>query len=202
MKLAVLVMMSILMSGVVFAAQGESAVSTTSAKVVKLQKDCASGNADDCAALGLLYLQGREVERDYLKAVELLGTACEEGFHGCALLAAMYETGEGVKQDYSKAAKFYGQACGAREAVGCYNLASMYADGQEGIKQDYSKAAELYGLACHRGDAKGCFNLGSMYYYGQGVPQGKTDALKYYEEACELNEQSGCDAVAMLNGAR
>ena len=49
------------------------------------------------------------------------------------------------------------KACDGGNAIGCFNLGTMYDSGR-GVKQDDFKAKELFGKACDGGDAGGCKN--------------------------------------------
>ena len=51
------------------------------------------------------------------------------------------------KGDYQKAVELYQKACDSGEALGCYNLGVLYANGQ-GVKQDFTTAKQYFGKAC------------------------------------------------------
>lgn len=79
------------------------------------------------------------------------------------------DTDEGVKAlqngDFSKAAILFQKACDGGEALGCYNLGLMYANGQ-GVRQDYFKATELYKKACDLKLELGCENYKKIISQG------------------------------------
>ena len=79
-----------------------------------------------CANLGWMYKEGKGLERNYRKAVELSKKACElkEGL-GCNNLGVMYYYGYGVEEDQRKAGELFKKACELGEELGCRNLAAF-----------------------------------------------------------------------------
>jgi len=69
------------------------------------------GGAIGCAGLGLMYLNGQGVKRDYPKAKELLEQAAAQGNAlGQVILGMMYLIGQGVEENPAKAKELLGQA--------------------------------------------------------------------------------------------
>ena len=61
-------------------------------------------SADHMYYIGLAYLSGIDVEKDYEKAVKLITYAADQGYiRAIVKLISMYENGEGVERDYQKA---------------------------------------------------------------------------------------------------
>lgn len=58
---------------------------------------------------------------------------------------------------------------------------------------NHAKAVEWYTKAANQGYAWAQFNLGWMYENGEGVRQNKSTAKRYFGQACDNGEQSGCD---------
>ena len=84
---------------------------TSNPSVKSLQKACDGGDAAGCTQLGFLYLEGKGVKKDYLKAVKLYQKGCDGGNAvGCMLLGFMYEKDKGVKQNDLRALKYYKKA--------------------------------------------------------------------------------------------
>lgn len=61
------------------------------------------------------------------------------------------------------------------------------------LHRDYATALRLWREFAEQGDAKAQIKLGLMYELGQGVPQGKAEALKWYRLAADH------DATAQFN---
>ena len=76
------------------------------------QKACASGDANACNNLGVMYKRGEGVSEDDEKAVKLFQKACDGGdATGCYNLGKMYYNGVGVSQDDGKAKELFQKAC-------------------------------------------------------------------------------------------
>jgi TPR repeat protein len=122
--------------------------------VVNLTQDSANGDSQQFSLhpegvagtynLGLLYAQGKVLEQDKAKAVELYEKAHAAGFVKATYnLGLMYQRGEGVEQDCAMAAKLYAEAHAKGYPKATYNLARMYERG-EGCPQDSEMAAKLF----------------------------------------------------------
>ena len=130
--------------------------------------------------IGAMYNNGRGVEQNYNKAVELYQKAADLGDSGaCYNLGLMYNEGLGVNQNYNKAVELYQKACDLGNDDACYNLGNMYCNGQ-GVNQNYNKAVELYQKACDLGNDDACYKLGNMYLNGEGVNQDYNKAVELF----------------------
>lgn len=158
-------------------------------RVIKLTKECSTGNAVSCSELGSHYLY---LDNDYVKAISLYQKSCERGYgKGCYNLGVMYRDGIGVQQNYSAAKLLSKQACNTGFYIGCYDVGVMYERGH-GVKQNYSTAKEFYEKACRGGDAPGCYNLGTLYHNGYGVKRNYAKAINLYQEACDGSFEDSC----------
>lgn len=61
---------------------------------------------------------------------------------------------------------------------------------------------ELLKQDCDEGNSHACNNLGVMYERGEGMRQNKYEALKYYEMACSLHANFGCQNYAKLKNRK
>lgn len=57
---------------------------------------------------------------------------------------------------------------------------------------------ELLKQDCDEGNSHACNNLGVMYEKGEGMRQSQHEALKYYEMACKLHANFGCQNYEKL----
>lgn len=71
------------------------------------------------------------------------------------------------------------------------SLGEVFA-GEESSEMDY------YKKACDSGDATACFELGYLFENGMGMSQNKREALLYYQKACDLKYQFGCESLVRL----
>jgi len=162
------------------------------------EEACSHGEVKECANLGVMYVNGKGVTQDYLKATELFEKACNGGItKGCYNLGAMYFNGKGVSIDHFKAVKFFKKACDDNDAAGCLSLGYMYERGQ-GTKLNYVSSSSAYQKACQLGNTGGCNNLGFMYENGQGVEQNNRKAVDLYTTSCNADDMKGCINLGIM----
>ncbi|MZG29284.1 MAG: sel1 repeat family protein [Nitrospinae bacterium] len=149
------------------------------------------------------------------KALEILKSDAENGIPEAQYtLSVMYGNGDGVPQDIKKSIMWCQLAAEQGYAMAQFNLAVLYSTGQ-GVPEDKQKALKWYQLALKQGynetrdilynwarnnnpqalkllidDAENDIieaqiNLAVMYLTGQGVPEDKQKALKWYKTAAE-----------------
>jgi hypothetical protein len=97
-----------LVLAVVLAAIGPGGVvAESAAKIEKMRKAAAQGNAIAQFNLGLLYYSGEGVPQDYKRAAQWYQKAAEQGNADAQSdLGFAYENGHGVPQDYVQAFKW------------------------------------------------------------------------------------------------
>jgi serine/threonine protein kinase/TPR repeat protein len=162
-------------------------------------KACDAGDANGCAALGMVYEGGSGVSKDYLHAATLYSKACDAGDSaGCAWLGDMYYAGRAVAQDYPRAAALYTKACDAGNANGCSWLGSMYTTGR-GVSEDGSRAAEFFTKACYGGVSSSCMALAENYEFGWGVGKDIREAAMLYKKACTMGYEDSCSKAEKLH---
>lgn len=97
--------------------------------------------------LGLMYYNGRGVERDEREAMKWFRSAAEQGDSIAQLyVGLMFAEGKTVPQDYSEAARWYQIAANRGNAEAQYNLGILYATG-DGLPQDNVLAHMWFNLA-------------------------------------------------------
>ncbi|CAJ0939063.1 unnamed protein product, partial [Mesorhabditis belari] len=128
------------------------------------------------AGLGIMYLQGRGVPKNYEKALRLFSLAAEQGWvDGQLYLGLMFYNGLGVKRDFKQALKYFQMASQGGHVLAYYNLAQMHSTGTGAIRS-CNTAVELYKTVAERG--RWTEKLMQSY---QAYKDGRTDeaALKY-----------------------
>ncbi len=76
------------------------------------EKACGLKYGGGCGALGILYDDGKGVEKNSKKATYFFSKACElKESDGCGALGGLYYNGDGVKQDSKKAVALFEKAC-------------------------------------------------------------------------------------------
>ena len=149
------------------------------------EESAKKGNAEAQFNLGNCYYNGKDIQKDYEKAVYWYTKAAEQG-HAQAQynLGNRYDNGEGIEQDHIKAAQWFTKASEQGHMGAQFNLGICYAKG-EGVQQNYEKAAYWYKKAAEQGYTSAQYNLGNCYYYGKGVEQNYDLAAYWYKKAAE-----------------
>jgi len=143
----------------------------------KYQQSAEQNHPEGIYSLGILYANGKGVNRDIEMAYTLFLKSANMGHvRSKATLGYMYSKGQGVKKDYKKAAGFYQKAADQGLAEAQINLGAMYERGL-GVKKDLKKAAELYQKAADQGNATAQKNLGALHKKGKDVKKDPNKAI-------------------------
>ncbi len=137
------------------------------------------------ANLGLIYVNGKWVYRDFKKAFYWFQKGANNGDTLAQYsLGQMYRRGDFVKQDIDTALKWYYKAANQGMASASYNIGIYY---QQGIKynKNYNKAFKWFKRAALKGYAVAQYNVGSYYQKGDGVEKNQNLAFIWYRLAAE-----------------
>ncbi len=119
--------------------------------------------------LGMMYLTGRGVAKDYGQAVHWFSLAVINGnVEAQTSLGAMYIQGLGVEQDYSAAFELFYAAAREGYAPAQFNMGRMYSEGI-GVSRDYNKAMKWFGLAADQGHEGARHNQQELAAKGLGL---------------------------------
>lgn len=151
--------------------------------------------------MALLYQEGKYVEKNNVRYIELLKESAKSDPLSQYQLATELNRGEIISQDLKKAAELYEKALkgGDKRAYG--DLAMIYCNGW-GVDADYDKAVD-YMQTGIKNDVLNCYSLlGQAYEYGLGVARDYNMSLKYYSEGLEKGEFHNCIGLgrAYFNG--
>ena len=93
----------------------------------ELKKSCHLDNGFVCSRLGVLYMNGEGVKRNYSKAKKYYSKACDLNEKtGCYMLGYLNEYGSGgLEQNYSKAKIYYTKACELNVTKGCVSYKKL-----------------------------------------------------------------------------
>ena len=169
------------------------------ARVVELIKNKA--DMDDSKAqffVGIMYLEGKELEQDTELGVKYLTASAEQGLVAAQLsLSAIFYGGseDGVIEvDYDKSCKWLSLAAEQGDAEVEFYLGVMYC-GVNGTKQNYPAAIKMFKRSADQGFFAAEYCLASMYYTGEGVAQNYIEAAKWYEK---LAEEGDLECIVIL----
>lgn len=133
--------------------------------------------------VGVIYLDGKLVPRDYAKARYWLERSATEDHNANALnnLAVLYERGLGVRVDQEKARQYYLSALRGYEPRAKGNLERIYAD--ERRAPAGAAALDWYREGAERDIASAQYRLGMMYLRGEGIAADENIALEWLSRA-------------------
>jgi len=153
--------------------------------ITRILRKAREGHGESQAIMGGLYIQGKQVEKNYHKAFQWYLRASVQG-HSQAQndLAALYYKGHGVPRDHREATKWWKLSAEKNYAVAQNNLGYLYEQGQ-GVKKDNAIAAKWYLRAAEQGYHKAQNNLAVMYDQGRGVPELPEAAVQWWLRAAE-----------------
>lgn len=117
-----------------------------------LEKSANSGHAKAQYMLGLMYEDGKVIEKDYKKAAEWYKKAAEQGNTDAQLaLGYMYRDGDGVVKDVQQGIKWYELAATNGNVDAQFLIAISYRNGINGITKDFVRAYHWFNLAASNG---------------------------------------------------
>ena len=135
--------------------------------------------------LGVMYEEGRGIERNLAEAARLYMLAAKQGVPLSQYnLGAMYEEGRGVQCNLRKAAWLYTRAAKQGDRDAQYYLGVMYEEGR-GVERNLAEAARLYTLAVEQGNRNAQFKLAVMYGEGRGVKRDLAEAARLFKLVVE-----------------
>ncbi len=110
-----------------------------------------AGDARSQYQLGVMHLNGEDVEVDPAIALKWFRLAADQGYTPSQVsLAGLYYTGRGADHDHEEAARLYAEAARQGNAEAQYALGDLYARGH-GVEKDLVQAHMWLSLAGMRG---------------------------------------------------
>jgi TPR repeat protein len=155
--------------------------------------------ADAQFRLGLAYVKGEGVPRDYTEAATWFRAAAAQGhLEAEATLGGAYELGRGVKRDYAEAAAWYRKAAQQGYPLAQELLGYLYEAGK-GVPRDYAEAETWFEKAADQGDANAQYRLAVLYEGGEhGLPHDYPQAAAWYRKAAEQGLASAQFCLGVL----
>ncbi|RGB40293.1 kinase-like domain-containing protein [Rhizophagus diaphanus] len=135
--------------------------------------------------LGICYVYGSSVDKDYNKAIELFEKLTEEEYpRGINYLGYCYQKGIGTDVNEQMAFELYQKAANLGNASGINNLGYCYDNGI-GTNVDKQKAFELHLEAANLGNSTAQYNLVVMYENGEGIGKDVDQAIYWCKNSAE-----------------
>ncbi len=120
---------------------------------------------------------------------------CEAGLaRACLYLGNMWQAGEHGPRNLVEARAYYQKACDGGANQGCEEAASLSRYGSRIASRAFTKRA------CELGAPLSCYSLANMWQDGEGGPQNKNEAARYfkivrdmYSAGCESGSEYSCE---------
>ena len=175
-----------------------SKTQTETQDIERLHEDAEQGNAQSQFALGTLYYQGREIEKDDAAAARWIRLAAEQN-HPVAQysLGLFYFEGWGVQRNVTEAVRWYRISSEQGYGEAQYSLGLAYENGT-GVERNVTTAIQWFRLAAEQGHGVAQYYLGMKYDEGDGVERDLVSAHMWLSLAVE---QSIGDEWEMFLGA-
>lgn len=150
---------------------------------VVFRADAGESNAQ--FLLGLMYLTGEGLPKDYASSLVWLRKAADLG-HAKAqyFLGLVYAEGRGVQKDYVQATAWWAKAADKGHADAQFHLGIAYEKG-DGVPENRAQAVAWYRKAAQKGHTDAQYNLGFAYEAGEGVLKDQIQAVAWYRKAAE-----------------
>ncbi|MBT3699981.1 MAG: tetratricopeptide repeat protein [Alphaproteobacteria bacterium] len=144
------------------------------------------GDVDAQINIGILYLQGWHVQKNYDAARKWFLKAAEQGNATAQQnMGFLYFRGLGVKQSRATAAKWYRRAADQGDMMSQYNMGVILRDGG-GQKRNMAEAVKWFTLSAKQSHVAATFNLGVMYRDGKGVKRDLAKAKDMFRAVAEI----------------
>jgi uncharacterized protein len=161
--------------------QSERSVS----EFASLRGTAGNGNAVAQYKLGSLYMNGSDVQQNYVEAAKWFKLAAVQGLAEAQFdLGYLYQEGKGVTKDYIASASYYRAAAEQGHPTAQNNLASLYERGW-GVPKDLAEAVRWYRAAAEHGNSIAQCNLATAYLMGRGVRQDDKQAASWFLAAAQ-----------------
>lgn len=162
-----------------------------------MRAKAAANDAAAQTAIGVYYLEGEAVGRDYELAMQWFEKAAKQNDSSAQFyIGLMYSEGLGLKRDYIAALEWYEKSASQNDAKGFYGIGLLYFRGK-GIKRDYTTALEYFHRAADLGYPDAYAYLGIIYEKGLDVERQLDTAF----QANYLGAESG-SLLAQYNLSR
>ena len=127
------------------------------AGAMKLYQSAAlGGNAYGMYSVGLMYFDGKGVDRSYVQALKWYKQASDKGYPQAQhAYGAMLEQGQGIKKNLGEAVKYYTMAANQGYTLSQNALGVAYTTGGEGVMPDTAQAYKWFSLAAQEDASAG-----------------------------------------------
>ncbi len=162
------------------------------------EKAASFGVVESAYNLGLMYLQGLGVKRDFKKARAWFSKA-QNYAEALNWLGLLYENGIGGEQDLEIAVSYYESAICAGSVLAKNNLGKCYLNGW-GVEKDYDMAFSLFSEAAEENIEDAFRNLSTMYREGLGREIDIEKSLELDKKAASVGWEQFSEPAIEIDG--
>ncbi|OJW48277.1 MAG: hypothetical protein BGO67_10690 [Alphaproteobacteria bacterium 41-28] len=147
----------------------------------------------------MTFYNGDNVEKDYIKAADLLKVAANQEFVEAEYQLGMcYRMGHGVNTNFRKAFDLFKKAADKNHTVAYYQLGILYKGGNI-VHQDIDKSTELIKKSADLGYVDGIYLLGLSLEYGHNCySKDLTLAKECFKKAAALGDPNAREKLKHL----
>ncbi len=147
-----------------------------------------AGDVSAAYALGEIFKDGIDVQRDSRRALEWYHKAADAGEpKALERIGSMYDYGQGVGVDHAEARRYYDRAAAQGVGAALHDI-GMQIDHGMGVRADPVAALGWYRKAAAMNVPASISNLGFAYENGRGVRKNLAEAVHWYTKAAELDD--------------
>lgn len=175
-------------------------ISTTAwaADIDSVKVKAEKGDVEAQLELGLIYVQGKDVEQDFTAAKKWWDKAAEQGNDTARYyVGLMYARGDGVAKDMDQAKSLWQQSADMDHVGALFSLGMLYVEG-EAVKGDYAEAGKYFIRAAELGNVQSQFNVSMLYSQGLGFPQSNENSYAWAKLAADQGHPNAKELLATL----
>lgn len=156
------------------------------------------GDIEAQLELGLIYVQGKDVDQDFTAAKKWWDRAAEQGNAAARYyVGLMYARGDGVTQDMVQARSMWEQSADMDHVGALFSLGMLYVEG-EAVKGDYVEAGKYFIRAAQLGNIQSQFNVSVLYSQGLGFPQSHENSYVWARMAADQGHPNAKELLETL----
>lgn len=160
-----------------------------------LERAAAENRPNAQIALARLYWDGRGVQKDTKRALELVRAAADHGIASAqSFLGWAYLTGSEVEQDFGQALRWLTAAARQEDGYALLLLAQMYNRG-EGVDRNEPLAVRLLERSAELGHPPACLAAAGLYLHGEAAHKDVRRGMHVLRKAADADQPGAAYAL-------
>lgn len=150
-----------------------------------IKKACDQGYPPALCFMGECYFEGRILEKDVAKGIELYRQSAIKGYYSAqSRLADCYVNGTGVNKNTTEALKWYHLAALSGDSLAMNNIGSIYLHA-DGVEENLPEAFKWFFKAAMCGNSGSQLTVGQLLSIGDGCEKNEVEAYAWLKIAAE-----------------